>query len=126
MAYDYFSDTPFDLNHDGKIDSNEAAYIYDTFFDEDKETREIEDDADLSFEGFEPDDIGSSYTVSQSVENSSYETYKKGIAAKEENHFKNFVITIIVLILLFLFPSAHWIGAGAGGVLLIMKWCKIF
>ncbi len=30
MAYDYYKNTPFDLNHDGKIDPNEAAYIHDT------------------------------------------------------------------------------------------------
>ncbi len=34
MAYDNFENTPFDLDHDGHIDSNEAAYIYDTFYKE--------------------------------------------------------------------------------------------
>ncbi len=32
MAYDYYKNTSFDLNHDGKIDPNEAAYIHDTFY----------------------------------------------------------------------------------------------
>jgi hypothetical protein len=35
MAYDNFENTPFDLNHDGHIDSNEAAYIHETFYNED-------------------------------------------------------------------------------------------
>lgn len=37
MAYDNFENTSFDLNHDGHIDSNEAAYIYDTFYKESEE-----------------------------------------------------------------------------------------
>ena len=40
MAYDNFENTPFDLNHDGHIDSNEAAYIYDTFYKEKDERKE--------------------------------------------------------------------------------------
>jgi len=38
MAYDNFENTPFDLNNDGHIDSNEAAYIYDTFYREQDES----------------------------------------------------------------------------------------
>lgn len=44
MAYDNFEDTPFDLNHDGKIDSNEAAYIYETFYNEDNQSSEDDED----------------------------------------------------------------------------------
>lgn len=43
MAYDNYENTPFDLNHNGHIDTNEAAYIYDSFFNEDNI-----DDADTS------------------------------------------------------------------------------
>lgn len=49
MAYDNFENTPFDLNHDGHIDSNEAAYIYDTFYNEDADVCDNVDD--LSFGG---------------------------------------------------------------------------
>ena len=35
MAYDNFENTPFDFNHDGHIDSNEAAYIYESLYAED-------------------------------------------------------------------------------------------
>ncbi len=38
MAYDNFENTPFDLDRNGHIDSNEAAYIYDTFYKEDDST----------------------------------------------------------------------------------------
>ena len=47
MAYDNFENTPFDLNHDGHIDSNEAAYIYDTFYkeqDEGSSCADLDDD----------------------------------------------------------------------------------
>lgn len=48
MAYDNFENTPFDLNHDGHIDSNEAAYIYDTFY---KELDEPSSEADFGDSG---------------------------------------------------------------------------
>ncbi len=62
MAYDNFENTPFDLDHDGHIDSNEAAYIYETFFnednvkddssfDEDNEDYEEDEDGEFSYEG---------------------------------------------------------------------------
>ena len=48
MAYDNFENTPFDLNHDGHIDSNEAAYIYDIFY---KELDEPSSEADFGDSG---------------------------------------------------------------------------
>ena len=47
MAYDNFENTPFDLDNDGHIDSNEAAYIYETFYNEDNNP----EDEDVSFGG---------------------------------------------------------------------------
>ncbi len=47
MVYDNFENTPFDLNHDGHIDSNEAAYIYDTFYNE--ENSENADSSDVYY-----------------------------------------------------------------------------
>lgn len=44
MAYDNFANTPFDRNHDGHIDANEAAYIYDTFYNEDTDEAGYDDD----------------------------------------------------------------------------------
>ncbi|MBP3279178.1 MAG: hypothetical protein J6M44_09515 [Butyrivibrio sp.] len=29
-----FGNTPFDLNHDGKIDAGETAFLYDTFYED--------------------------------------------------------------------------------------------
>ena len=51
MAYDNFENTPFDLNHDGHIDSNEAAYIYDTFYNEDNNVVDAGLKDDISFSG---------------------------------------------------------------------------
>lgn len=41
MAYDRFEGTPFDLDHDGKIDAKEAAYIYQTFYEEKDDSSNI-------------------------------------------------------------------------------------
>ncbi len=60
MAYDNFENTPFDLNHDGHIDSNEAAYIYDTFY---KELDEPSSEADFGDSG--SDDGGSWYPTAE-------------------------------------------------------------
>ena len=49
MAYDNFENTPFDLNHDGHIDANEAAYIHDTFYSESDSSDD--DDMDFSIQG---------------------------------------------------------------------------
>ena len=56
MAYDSFENTPFDLNHDGHIDSNEAAYIYDTFYNEDNNIVDsgLGDDISFSGDGYYP------------------------------------------------------------------------
>ena len=51
-----FGNTPFDLNHDGHIDSNEAAFIYDTFYkekDDGGSCVDFDDDSD-SGEGWYP------------------------------------------------------------------------
>ncbi len=34
-----FGNSPFDLNHDGKIDAGEAAFIYTTLFEEEENSR---------------------------------------------------------------------------------------
>ncbi len=54
MAYDNFENTPFDLNHDGHIDSNEAAYIYDTFYKEQDEGSSADFDDDIGGGGWYP------------------------------------------------------------------------
>ena len=46
MAYDNYENTPFDLDHDGHIDSNEAAYIHDTLYKEEADSSvDIDDDS---------------------------------------------------------------------------------
>ena len=54
--YDEFNGTSFDLNNDGHIDSNEAAYIYDTFYKESDEggSADIDDGDDIGGGGWYP------------------------------------------------------------------------
>ena len=124
MAYDYFSDTSFDLNHDGKIDANEAAYIYETFFNEDNEKQEP----------FEEMDCYESYNQHCSSNNSSSSNDKSYLidfeelrkAAEKENYHKNLFIIVVVSLLLLVFPSSPGVGLFVGGILLILKWSKGF
>ncbi len=41
-----FGNTPFDLNHDGKIDASETAFINSTIFSEDEHT-EVDEEEEL-------------------------------------------------------------------------------
>ncbi len=125
MAYDYFSDTPFDLNHDGKIDSNEAAYIYETFFNEDNDKQEPCEDDSLDL-GYDEDPNRISYKNTSPGEKYSYDAKEILKAADRENHHKNMFIIGVVLVLLLVFSSSPGVGLFVGGILMILKWSKGF
>lgn len=71
-----FGNTPFDLNHDGKIDAGETAFINDTVFSE-KTNDDIDEEDELKDEiefmdaeerrdaiedaGYDPDDFDSDF-----------------------------------------------------------------
>ena len=82
MAYDYFRDTVFDLNRDGRIDPCEAAFIYDTFFNEDKDESDLDDeddpdDDDLIEYEMDDDDFGSEeaeYSDSYGYDDGTYDS----------------------------------------------------
>ncbi len=45
--FDFFRNTPFDLNHDGKIDPSEQAFIIDQLYPEDGDDVELNGDMDV-------------------------------------------------------------------------------
>jgi hypothetical protein len=71
-----FANTPFDLNRDGRIDTGEEAYIYETLYAEDEKSRyddeeELRDEIEfMDFDerrqaiedaGYDPDDFGDGF-----------------------------------------------------------------
>ena len=44
MSYDEFSNSSFDLNHDGNIDCTEASYIENTIYGDDCDSMETDED----------------------------------------------------------------------------------
>jgi hypothetical protein len=71
-----FGNSGFDLNHDGKIDAGEAAYIYTTLFEEEERARNDEEEElrdEIEFmdpedrrqaiedAGYDPDDFGDDF-----------------------------------------------------------------
>lgn len=120
MAYDYFSDTPFDLNHDGKIDSNEAAYIYENFFNEDNEKHESYEDVFIN--------LGNEESKNTSVckTNYSYDVDEIMRAAEKEDFHKTMFIIGVMMVLAFALPSSPMVSLLVGGILLILKCSKGF
>lgn len=121
MAYDYFENTPFDLNHDGHIDSNEAAYIYENFFSEDSSNTSECDDL------FEDD-----YTYNSSVKTVQKDSsekfditkYKEEVRKEKSRH--NTIALVIVIVLALLFPDSPGIAIFVGGILLSLKISGVF
>ena len=88
MAYDNFENTPFDLDHDGHIDSNEAAYIHDTLYKEEADTSADIDD-DSAGDGWYPtkDELAK--------HNAEMEQLRRDVRATKRKHI---VITVVVII----------------------------
>ncbi len=104
MAYDNFENTPFDLNHDGHIDSNEAAYIYDTFYKESDEggSADIDDGDDIGGGGWYPT------TEERRKMNADMEKFRRDVQAEKAGHI---LLTIIVIAAIWLFVGNNIIGA---------------
>ena len=104
MAYDNFENTPFDLNQDGHIDSNEAAYIYDTFYKEQDESGSLDADED--------NDIGCDDWYPTADErkkmNADLEKLRRDVQAEKSGHI---LITIVVIVAIWLFVGNNIIGA---------------
>ncbi len=104
MAYDNFENTPFDLNHDGHIDSNEAAYIYDTFYKEQEEGSSCVD--------IDDDDIvgGGWYPTKEELKkhNADMDKLRRDVQAEKSGHI---LITIVVIAAIWLLIGNNIIGA---------------
>ncbi|MDC7292532.1 MULTISPECIES: hypothetical protein [unclassified Butyrivibrio] len=104
MAYDNFENTPFDLDHDGHIDSNEAAYIYDTFYKEsdDGGSTDIDDGNGIGGGGWYPT------TEERRKMNADMEKLRRDVQAEKSGHI---LITIVVIAAIWLFVGNNIIGA---------------
>lgn len=103
MAYDNFENTPFDLNHDGHIGSNEAAYIYDTFYKE--------QDACGSGDIDDNDSVGGGcYPTKEEIKkhNADMEKLRRDVQAEKSGHI---LITIVVIAAIWLLIGNNIIGA---------------
>ena len=102
MAYDNFKNTPFDLNHDGHIDSNEAAYIYDKFYKEKNDTRVDFDDDDSDGDGW--------YPTEEELKryNDDMDKLRRDVKAEKSRHI---VITVVVIAAIWLLIGNNIIGA---------------
>ncbi len=105
MAYDNFENTPFDLNHDGNIDSNEAAHIYETFY---KEQDEGGSSADMDG----GNDIGGGgwYPTKEELKkhNADMEKLRRDVKAERSGHI---LITIVVIAAVWLLIGNNIIGS---------------
>lgn len=116
MAYENFENTSFDLNHDGHIDTNEAAYIHDTFYSESDST---EEDMDFSI-------------------SSGYRSEKKSSSFKEIDHKKlmedvrradarrNLIALGILVVVSIIFADSPGITLFVGAMLLSAKISRVF
>ena len=122
MAYDNFENTPFDLNHDGHIDSNEAAYIYDTFFNEDT-NGELND---VIYEDHEFDhSLGAGAYTASSKKNT--EDVAKSInGERKRSSSKGLIAWGIVVLLAILFPDSLGVAFFAGMIFLSLKLSGVF
>ena len=102
MAYDNFVNTPFDLNHDGHIDSNEAAYIYETFYKEKDDTSVDIDDGNCAGGGW--------YPTKEELKkhNAEMDKLRKDVQAEKSGHI---LITIAVIAAIWLLIGNNIIGA---------------
>ena len=103
MAYDNYENTPFDLNHDGHIDSNEAAYIYDTFYKKQVDGGIVDIDDD--------DSVGAGwYPTKEELKkhNAEMDKLRRDVQAEKAGHI---LITIIVIVAIWLLIGNNIIGA---------------
>ena len=103
MAYDNYENTAFDLNHDGHIDSNEAAFIHDTFCEESEVCSSCVDcdDSDIGG-GWYPTD------AERKKMNDDMQKLRNDVAAEQGRHI---LIAIGVIVAILLFIGNNIIGA---------------
>ena len=116
MAYDNFENTSFDLNHDGHIDSNEAAYIYDTFY---SESDSSDDDMDFSVQGGYR-----SSGSSKKYKEIDHDKLMRDVQRAELN--RNLIAFGILIVASIIFSSSPGIVLFLGGIMLSAKIFGVF
>ncbi len=119
MAYDNFENTPFDLNHDGHIDSNEAAYIYETFYSDYNDSNTDDCFVDERFEG----------NISDNSEPCSRGDARKGLdvdckwgaESDKRLNMSSLIPWGIVILIAILFPDSQGIAVFVGMLILSAK-----
>ena len=117
MAYDYFENTSFDLNQDGHIDSSEAAYIYDTFFNNDAEG-ELNDEI---YESHKPDYSFSASLNAFGDKNKTDSAIKSIDESKCKKSSKGLIAWGIIVLLAILFPDSLAVAIFVGVIFLSLK-----
>ena len=106
MAYDNYENTAFDLNHDGKIDSSEASFIEDTFYEDHHGVStgfDEDDDSDVCYGS-----SGYSKLNGNNKANADIEQLRKSIQARKQNRV---LITIGVIAAIWIFVGNNIAGA---------------
>lgn len=121
MAYDEFNGSSFDLNNDGRIDSAEASFIEDTYY---------EDHNGISSGFDEDDDVDTVY--GGGYHSSSKKTYheidfdKLREDVKRAEARRNLIAIGIVAVVAIIFPSSPGIALFVGAMLLSAKISGVF
>ena len=120
--YDEFNNSSFDLNDDGRIDSAEASFIEDTYY---------EDHNGISSGFDDDDDLGSSYRGSTGYSTSKktyheidFEKLRKDV--KRDDAIRNLIAKGILFIVALIARDSPGIVLFVGGILLSAKISRIF
>lgn len=121
MAYDEFNNSSFDLNGDGRIDSAEASFIEDTFY---------EDHNGISSGFDEGDDVdivyGGGYHSSSNKTYHEIDFDKLREDVKRADARKNLIAIGIVAFVALIFPDSPGISLFVGAMLLSAKISRVF
>ena len=95
MAYDEFSGSSFDLNHDGNIDCGEASFIEDTYYGDHYDSSSDSDDLCVGYRTGQASTFGEHYA---SEENKSK---VRGKEAKSDFIMAIIIFVVIIAIMMF-------------------------
>ncbi len=105
MAFEEFSNTPFDLNHDGHIDPNEEAFIYETLYKEKDESS-----LGVDFDDDDSDVGGGWYPTKEELKKHNADMQQLRNDVQEEKQGR-ILITIGVIVAIALLVGNNIVGA---------------
>ena len=123
MSYDDFENTPYDLDHDGHIDTNEAAYIHDTLYGEEDSISNIEAYSIIDSDSSDDDDFTADISASRgdsraagksNIKNSKYRKYDKKALEElrkevKRDEWKKLCIVAAIMSLIVEFIGGHFL-----------------